>query len=1470
MTTTWKTVSIFISSTFRDMHAERDHLVKVVFPALRERLEPYRVHLIDVDLRWGVTREQAENDKVLDVCLHYIDECRPFFVGLLGQRYGWVPNRIPADTASRYGLLRTYQQKSVTEFEVLYGVLHNPQMRGHAFFYFRDSAALNDVPPDMRDAVYADTDLRFIAKLDDLKQRIRDSGYPVMDGYPARWDPEAYDRPTKSHGRLVGLDAFGERVRNELWTAIKAELQLPDTPPTAATADPLAEEADYHQRFIESRLRVYVGREEIHQQLLDYVNGTDTKPLLLTGPSGSGKSAVIARLASSLQQSAVSDLRVVIAHLVGASPASTSIRQTLRRFCLMLEQALHEVLEREKTARLAEITDSDQAALEKRRAIEKDYEVPQETSELIKTFRDFIAKVPADQRTVLVIDAINQFDEADHAHELAWLPRTLPSNVKVVLSCIDEAGRDQPVLDRARQLGVIEQQVTPLTDADRREIIRQVPSLSAKALDDHQADLLLHNPATTNPLFLLVALEELRGFGSYEQLTERIAAFPREGDCVTSIFTQVIERLEEEFRKETVRSILALLASARRGLSERELQELTLSHPEPADGAGDNLFPILRQIRPYLLSRGGLIDFYHRTLFKAVFERYLFSSEKQVAAHARLAEYFYAQDYFIESLEEQRQRARTAPPTPRPVNLRKVDELAWQRLRAEQWDQLEQLLIDLSFLEAKTEAGMVFELAVDFTQAQRTMPADLPQQRILQLLEEAIRTDINFIARHPMALFQCLWNSCWWYDCPAAARHYEVPAGQSAATPAPWEQPGRKLYELAEKWRSAKEAATPSFYWLRSRRPPPVHLGTSQRAVLRGHEGTVRSVALSGDGRRIVSGSEDRTVRVWDGETGAELRCLRGHQDWVWSVALSADGCRIVSGSRDRTVRLWDAASGEELRCLRGHEEWVTSVALSADGRRIASGSFDGTVRLWDAASGEELHCLRGHQNRVEDVALSADGRRIVSGSEDRTVRVWDAASGQELRCLHGHENPVSSVALRTDGTRIVSGSWDETVRVWDAETGAELRCLHGHEDGVLTVALSGDGRRIVSGSEDRTVRVWNTASGRELRCLRGHINYVTSVALSADGRRIVSGSRDRTVRVWDAGTGAELRYPCGHDGLVTSVALSGDGRRIVSGSDDRTVRIWDAETGAELHCLRGHEDQVKSVALSADGRRIVSGSDDRTVRVWDAETGAELHCLRGHESSMKSVALSADGRRIVSNSDDLTVRVWDAETGAELCCLRGHAENWVTSVALSADGRRIVSGSDDGTVRVWDAETGAELHCLRGHEKWVQDVALSADGRRIVSASDDGTMRVWDAASGQELRCLHGHESWVTSVALSADGRRVVSGHYYDRTVRVWDAETGACLEAMKGPYYEDGTGIAAIAEGTQTFPFRAWPVTIETAVEDARTGEPVAWFPVGFDRIRTLPGSRAWAGASGNHLYIITLEGRDADHSSKPVAST
>jgi tetratricopeptide (TPR) repeat protein len=252
--------------------------------------------------------------------------------------------------------------------------------------------------------------------------------------------------------------------------------------------------------------------------------------------------------------------------------------------------------------------------------------------------------------------------------------------------------------------------------------------------------------------------------------------------------------------------------------------------------------------------------------------------------------------------------------------------------------------------------------------------------------------------------------------------------------------------------------------------------------TLYGHRGQVNSVAFSPDATRVVTGSRDRTAKVWDARTGTPQLELKGHTQLVMSVAYSPDGTRIVTGSRDQTAKVWDARTGTPQPELKGHTNYVRSWAFSPDGTRIVTGSEDKTAKLWDARTGTPLLDLKGHTGGVSSVAFSPNGGRIVTGSTDKTAKVWDARTGTPLLDLKGHTSGVSSVAFSPDGTRIVTGSYGQRALVWDAQTGTLQLELKGHARGVSSVAFSPDGTRIVTASNVDPAKVWNARTGQELK----------------------------------------------------------------------------------------------------------------------------------------------------------------------------------------------------------------------------------------------------------------------------------------------------------------------------------------------------------------------------------------------------
>ncbi|MGX1886716.1 hypothetical protein [Streptomyces sp. NPDC055287] len=579
-------------------------------------------------------------------------------------------------------------------------------------------------------------------------------------------------------------------------------------------------------------------------------------------------------------------------------------------------------------------------------------------------------------------------------------------------------------------------------------------------------------------------------------------------------------------------------------------------------------------------------------------------------------------------------------------------------------------------------------------------------------------------------------------------------------------------------------------------------LSPALRNTFAGHTGPVRALACTTlDGLPVaVTGSADRTVRVWDLTTGRQIgHPLTGHTDTVNALACTElDGRPIaVTGSDDRMVRVWDLTTRQPLgRPLTGHERSVNAVACTTlDGLPVAvTGSDDRTVRVWDLTTGRQIgRPLTGHTSSVRALECATlKGRPVaVTSSGDQKLRVWDLTTQQPLRPhrwgLWDSAGQFLSWEYGTDlayttleGRPVtVTGSWNHRVRVWDLTTGRQIgHPLTGHTDTVNAVACTTlDGLPVaVTGSADHTVRIWDLTTRRQIgHPLTGHSSTVIAVACTTlDGLPVaVTGSADHTVRIWDLTTKQQLpgNPSTGHTGQVNTVACTTvDGRPIaVTGSRDHTVRIWDLTTKQPVaRPLTGHSKKVTAVACTTvDGRPIaVTGSRDHTVRVWDLTT-------------KQPVARPL----IVSSSWDRTAHVWDV-TRQVLDGGFVSDTSKVTAVACTVlDGRPVALIASHGhAVRVWDLTTGRQFgHPLTGHTNTVNALACTElDGRPIaVTGSDDSTVRIWDLTTRQLLgRPLTGHKSLVSAVGCTElDGRPIAATGGLDRMVRVWDLTTRQLL---------------------------------------------------------------------------------------------
>jgi WD40 repeat protein/serine/threonine protein kinase len=593
------------------------------------------------------------------------------------------------------------------------------------------------------------------------------------------------------------------------------------------------------------------------------------------------------------------------------------------------------------------------------------------------------------------------------------------------------------------------------------------------------------------------------------------------------------------------------------------------------------------------------------------------------------------------------------------------------------------------------------------------------------------------------------------------------------------------------------------------------------------------SVNLSTNGQFALSCSSDKTMKLWEVETGQYLRTFAGHVNPLTSISLGADGqFAISSACWDKSIRLWEVATGQRLRILLGHTGQVNSVCLSNDSQFALSGSSDSTLKLWEVATGQCLRTFKGHAYAVSSICLSADGRFALSGCHDGSVKLWEVASGNCLRTIKGHIKRVNSVYLSADSQFALSGSSDSTLELREVSTGRRLRIFWGHSEQVNSVCLSADSRVALSGSNDSTLKLWEVATGRCLHTFTGHTNSVGCVSLSADGRFAMSGSSGETVKLWSAGNNASYIAPMQLSVVMTTETilsleqtyeqeLTRSDREIMAGNPlaaaqhirkaraiaeyNRHPQAFDrwSELYVHLPCktfiqtwestkFTVHIHGVSSVCLSTDSRFAMSGNNDGSIKLWEVATGKCLHTFTGHTYTVNSICLSTDSRLALSGSDDGTVKLWELVTGKCLRTFTGHV-GVVNSVCLSADGRFVTSRSDK-TKKLWDVATGHCLRTLTDRKYALNFECLSADGQFIISGSNQGTMTLWEVATERCLRTFTGHIG-VARPVLSANSRFVLSGSY-DCTMKLWEVATGRCLYTFKD-YTDWVTAVCLSANG-------------------------------------------------------------------------
>lgn len=615
--------------------------------------------------------------------------------------------------------------------------------------------------------------------------------------------------------------------------------------------------------------------------------------------------------------------------------------------------------------------------------------------------------------------------------------------------------------------------------------------------------------------------------------------------------------------------------------------------------------------------------------------------------------------------------------------------------------------------------------------------------------------------------------------------------------------------------------------------------------------GGVLGVAFSSDGASVFSCGHDGKVRLTagpgpDGEsvgnTATKLREFVGHSGTVTGLAVTTDGKFLVTSGDDKTVRVWDVTAGKQLRSFQGHMTKATAVAVRGDGKQVASGSEDGAVRVWDLNAVDDHRAMKESAESLWAVAIAPNGKRVAAAGADKKIRVYDPETGK-LEATLDASAPMTALAFLPDSNLLAAAGGEKVVKVWDVSAKKVAKELPGHNLAVLAVAANEDGTLIVSGSADATVRgfdpagkeVWKWASRKaacavsirkgskqaavgiadgglavidisggtpkELSAQSAHIAGTTCVCYSPDGSRLASVGGDGALRIWSVGDNGALAQLVKFEGQVvpnsatgfsplSTVCFSPDGRFVAAAGADGVVRVWDVQTKTEVRGLRGHTDWVTSVAFSPDGRFLASGASekDNTLRVFELPPLDSASAAGGHMLAVNAVAVSPNGKFAATAGTDQTIKVWDIATGKEVATLVGNADTPFALAFLGNDGvvmgGRVPTGTV-GRLHFWGTTPPRAGEAVPTGE--VYTVVATPDGSKVgawasrqsVGDKKNNTYELYDA-KGKLLTSVPDRGRDVRSATFTPDLTWVVAGDDAG-AVRIFDMAT---KERIKGDW--------------------------------------------------------------------------------------
>ncbi|HUS14025.1 MAG TPA: WD40 repeat domain-containing protein, partial [Chloroflexia bacterium] len=597
----------------------------------------------------------------------------------------------------------------------------------------------------------------------------------------------------------------------------------------------------------------------------------------------------------------------------------------------------------------------------------------------------------------------------------------------------------------------------------------------------------------------------------------------------------------------------------------------------------------------------------------------------------------------------------------------------------------------------------------------------------------------------------------------------------------------------------------------------------------------VTAQTLLGPDAHTAFVAEGPIVHLRELETGRELQQFAGDPADIANLAVTPDGRTLVTGNRAGSLAVWDVASGQLRRHVAIGPGRIEALAVAPDGGRVALvilGSGGAALSRWDLQTGLALPPLKGLQGQVLAVAYAHQSNQMITGGLDKTAQLWDAQTGAPGPVLAGHTSRIDAVAFSPDDRMVVTTSGDKTVRVWETASGHEIQAFPpGTIQAVARIALfTPDGRSVLAGGGSAPLSLWDVAAAP----LLPHFPSGFPVALSPDEATLLGGGLAGP-EAWDLRTGQPLKTALtGHPAAEWPAQFAADGRQVVlvehagPGAPGYVGQVRDTQTGTlvqrvPLPAIRGPAGRAPWAFAPDLGRVIQAAGGQAELR--DRASGQVLHTFRDPGGPITDVAWAPDGTRVATlartqaggpdsslrpappgpgegggNPADVppgtgsspppapaTIRIWDAAGGQELRALSTTVDSSRVLLDLSPDGHWLLTGESPNAVTIWDLAGGTAAQHLVGHRGPIQDAHFSADSKRVVTASMDQTARLWDVAGGQELGRWT-HAGGVVQAFLTANGKQLLTWSR-DNIARFWYVNPSDAMDALCGRLVRDLT---------------------------------------------------------------------------------